>query len=584
MPTKSTSSITTIEVDGSSSTVTKTTTVNGTTSSSTVTKTASNNPSPIIGSNGVITRQLEYDYLIELQQQYDEIGSKEPVATDEKWKAAWIEKQQYIKSQQIPKESHSDPSPLLMDKVSTLPPSSPERRQSEIIQSSIDNTTSGVGHGLDSLTRESYKENKRLVKHSDMLQEAIIEAPPKPDQLFGEEEGKIVSNLQSYKPALANAVKPISDATGSHADVSHSVVKNSSGPDQFLSTSVASIVDRVSPSFTNEMNAAYKAIQVDSMHHMPSKMTGSIHHLSHSSCLPFDLLSDVYNGLMSVINEISNLLDGVISSITNFAISAVGGLVNGLFPAGAFKSIIGPISKLASQIGSLFQTLGGFPALSSIKQLVGDIASDIASILSDVAKLAALFAAGANIASIVGGKAGKSIGCAADQLDIPRLNSYSIANGNKATKSIGGVIGISGLGNLGLVLSGSYNKNFGSTIKNIRHPERLIEGLLPPEIAKSLQMLDQLCCVVGMVGNIGYSVGQTFANLRDHTFSVSMKAHAAHSSILSPLFNKECKPVGSYAQTDHIGSFQDSKYVSGAQGAKGVTMLGPGATISQRVF
>ena len=85
-----------------------------------------------------------------------------------------------------------------------------------------------------------------------------------------------------------------------------------------------------------------------------------------------------------------------------------------------------------------------------------------------------------------------------------------------------------------------------------------------------------------MVGNAGYSVGSRMDSIGNSSYSSVMSTHAAHESILGPLFNKKAIAKGAYAQNSSLDFFTQSPFVAGAQGSKGITMHGPGATISQK--
>lgn len=537
--------------------------------------------------------------IIGVPKTYDELLKEKEAGrgdnyTEAQWKYAWEKKQQEESKKAKPKEA-TDPTPLLMDKASSLPPGSNQRIASETTKGSIDNTTASAGTGLDNLTRESYKDTKRLVKNSEMLSEGVKQPMPSSSQLVGEEEGKKVSNLQSCNPAFANAVKPVSDAIGSHADVNSSVVKSPMGANQLMPTAATAAVDAISPQFSNEVDSCFKAVKVDEMQHLPSKSVGSIRNLATVAdptlAVPFEIASDVYNGLLGIMDEISNLIDGVMASITDFAIGIVGGLVDSIFPADLLANILGPVADIAGEVEGLNQLLGGFPALSNITNLIGGIAGSLSAVLSDPSKIAAALAGGANVAAIIGGLAGSSSGCAGNQLGMGSLMDaandvpFSV---DIPTSPIGGVIGSvgilgGGLGNLGAMIAGGISGNIGSLTSNIRNPAQLITGILPPELSQSLQMLDQVPGL-GMVGNMGYSVGTAFDSLTDSSFSKCMNNYASHASIVSPLFNKQHESKGGYAQEPSVGLFQGSSFVKGAQGNKGVTMLGPGSTASQRTF
>jgi hypothetical protein len=528
----------------------------------------------------------------ELDEQYPGEGRK--AASDELWLYAWREKEEFYRLKNIPRESHTSPDPLLISKSASLAPSSAERRQAEITKSTIDNTTSNVGSGLDALTRESYKETKRLVKHSDMLQESLLQPLPPADALVGEEEGTIVSNLQSWQPAVANAVKPVSDALGSHSDTNSSINTSQMGSEQFMPTAVVSSLDNISSQFANEADVAFKSIQFDSMQHMPNKMCGSLNHLAQSSSndcyIPFEIASDVYGGLLKMMDQIANFGDLIMNGMTLFSLTPLGGLKDGLFPIGKLSFLLKPIMMFAGPLGGLSQLLAGFSALKSLTGTISKIGSGLSSLISDPAKLAAMLVAGANVAAIVGGLAGKKVKCVNAQLGLNELLS-SNSNLNltlNITTRLPGVVGglprvKKGLGNLGFVLGGGTNVDMGRLTVNIRNPRQILAGIMPPEITKALRKLNRLSNL-GLVGNLGFSIGASLDSLSDSSFSKCMSKYATHSSIVGPLFNKQTSRIGSYSQESSLDFYENFKFAKGGQGNKGVVMMGPGSTSSQKVF
>lgn len=547
---------------------------------------------------------LSYEELLELKNKGEEPAKIE-------WEAAWFVKQQ--KEASAPKVADPNvPAPLLANKIAAEPPGSNQRIATENLKSTIDGSASNNGSGLDALTRESYKDTKRLVKSSEKLAAETAQPLPDAGSIVGEEEGKIVNNLQSHTPALTNAIKPVSDAIGSHADTASSIVKDTTGPAQTLPQAANSLVSSISKNTADNIDGVTKAIKLDEMQHMCSKMMGSVRNLATAAdavlAVPFEIASDVYGGLLEIMDEISNLVDSVMAFITDFAISTIGGLMDSLIPPKLLESVVNPIMSIAGEIGDIGQLLGGFPAISNIANGISGIAGSLASALSDPAKLAAALAGGADIAGIIGGLAGQSAGCASNQLKSGAGTVAAVAGGitgalqggisgavQGATSAIGGVLGGlpnmpdigKGFGNLGAVLAGGggISDQIGKLTSNLRNPGQLISGILPPEISQVMGVLDQVPGL-GMVGNPGFSIGSAFDSLTDNSFSKCMKQYAAHAGIVSPLFNKQHDTKGGYSQEESApqGSFEEMPFGNGAQGNKGITMLGPGATALQRMF
>lgn len=501
----------------------------------------------------------------------------------------WKSQQVSLLKRNAPKEDPSDPTPLLIDKISSLPMGSARRKSAEAIKSTLDGTAADTNSGMDSLTRESYKEIKRLTKQSYMLQKEVKQPLPSENNIFGSEEGQRVSNIQDWRPMFINANKPVSDAIGSHSDTEHSIIKDAGGSVAFLPLAATSIIDGVGMEIVNETEGAFKINQLDLLQHLPSKITGSVRQLSTALdsilSVPFEIASDVYNGLMLLIDEISNLIDGVLSQVMNYIFGILGGLADSIFPDGMLEGLIEPILEAAGEIGELFALLGGVPAISTITGALSNISGSLVSVLRGAVGLANLLTSGSKAASYVGGLAGKSFECTSEQLGLNKINKFAsnVSKGLAAVSAFEGLLG-SGIGNLGSMIKGGISNMLGSLTSNKRNFADLLSNLLPASIGKVLNTLLGKLCSLGMVGNQGYSIGNSLSSLRNNSFSKAMQKYATHYSIIAPLFGKQHTNKNGYAQESYVNLFENSRFAPGAQGHKGITMMGPGGSVFLKPF
>ena len=494
------------------------------------------------------------------------------------------------------KEDHTDPTSLLIDVISSLPVNSLRRRSYENLKLTLDGEASNVGHGLDTMTRESYRDLHRLAKQSDMIHIAMQQPLPSIEDAVGVEEGQYVSNMQDWRPAFANAGRRVSDAMGSHSDIDHMVVKDASGHAAFLPSACMQLVDKVSSFLGDQIEGAFKFTQSDLLKNLPNKISGSIRQLSTALdsilAVPFEIASDVYNGLRRLISEISDLIDSIKTKIFTWFTSAFGGLTDGIFPDGLLQGIISVISTIADEFSDVFDLLGGFSVVSNIRDIFSNIISgNFMGALQSAAKLAKLVSSGLASAVIVGGAAGMPFECLEKLLGLNKINSIlrKVSQGIAIGTAIVGVLGSlssvgKGLGNLGTIIGQTIKGIVGTAVSVIRNLGGIIAGLLPAGLSYVLGKLFGKLCNVGVVGNQGYSIGSIFDKNRNRSFEKAMYTHASHALILGPLFNKQTVQRGSYANDVALGSYENSLYVPGAQGAKGVTMVGPGGSITFRPF
>lgn len=527
---------------------------------------------------------------------YSELSEKQKnapagasVASDQEWSEAWKAQQVSNSKKNSPKESHADPSPLLIDKISALPPSSSRRRGLENLKNTIDGNAANVGDGLDNVTRESHKEVRRLAKQSDMIHSILDKPLPSGDNLIGEEEGNQTSNLQGWRTHFANAARPISDAIGSHADTDHSIAGNATGSASFLPLANHSHLDRILPHMTNELEGIHKTRQFEMLQHIPSKVAGSLRHLATALdsvlSVPFDLLSDVYNGLRRLIDEIADLIDAVIGEIVDWVISIVGGLMDSVFPDGLMDGLCEAINYISSELSDVFDLLGGFPAVSAIGGFLSGINGGLTGFINGVTNLANLLSSGNNALSFI---SGGRYQCTAEQLGLNKLGKLAnTALGVlRVTSAIGSLVGGAGniVGNLGAMIKRTVKGFLSQITASIRNLTSLLANLLPMGIGYILDRMLAKLCNVGMVGNDGYSIGDTFKSAKEEAFGIAMNKFTTHTAIFGPLFGKQTAKAQQWAQEAALGSFENSRYVRGGQGNKGVTMVGPGGSLSFRPF
>lgn len=519
-------------------------------------------------------RPIYKDLVQQQTEKQKENKSEETVASSEKWDQAWKDKTMGERLDNYQKNPPTHPDPLLVNKIAALPPGDPRRQHHENLKGVIDGTTGNVGNGVDTLSREGYKDVKMLVKQSPMLQAGINkpDVMPTKDNMVGSEEGKPVNNMQGWGPALANAVKPVSDAVGSHADTSSSINKNPMGPDQLLPQAATAQVKAITPDMVKDVENSFKATQRGTLLQTPAKDFGSLRQLMTCSIpslsFPFDLVSDIFNGLMGLIKSISKLIDGIMTQIKTFAISALGGLLDGLFPIALLQKLIAFVSKLANQVAALFDLLAGFAALrKASNKIAAELPLGCTDNIFESQRRSGSSSAKTNTFAKLADKARQVAGVAS-----------TLGSVVAGLPSIGG-----GLGNLGAMIGGFIPKDLGALTANISHPNELLKGMFDEKINKLLKNLPW-CCAVGCTGNNGYSIGELFDKLRDTSYTLAMSTWAAHASIISPLFNKKATEMGKFAQLDSLFVYEKQPFAKGAEGNKGVTMYGPDSTKFRKIF
>jgi hypothetical protein len=424
----------------------------------------------------------------------------------------------------------------IIDTISSLPEGSKERSFFEKLLATLDGAAGEASEGVGSMTFEATRAVQKIQKHSAYIQDGIKSATSSVAsgiREFGEGAIEAIHDVQGWPAELAEATKPVSQALGSSFNTATAIVKNPLGAPAYLANSLVSIVDKISPGFVDQMDASFKSVNLDNLQHLPSKMMGSLRNLATAAdallSVPFDILSDMYNGLLEIMEAIADLIDGLVSSVLNLIQKIIFQILDSILPISEIMSFLDAVGELASFVDGIASLAGGFSAVTNITSQISNFSSQFTSVLQNPLQLASSF--------------------------VPQLDQ-----------------------GLGMV------SQFTGALRN---PEQLIGQMLPPEISQQMQNLGQIPGL-GFVGNLGYSVGDTLDGLSKGVFTQALGQFAKQAPMLGPLFNEQTEPSeNAFAQETHKdgyvpGSVRPDQEVH--QAAKTVTALPPGSTASQKIF
>lgn len=415
------------------------------------------------------------------------------------------------KLQQQREEDVSDPTPLIRDTANALPEGSKERNFFENLLATIDSTAS---KSLSASTTASSQALRRIISVSRKLQNSIesttISAVTGIQAFQLQAETAIFESL-NVPTQLADVARPVSSALGSTFNTTTAILKDPLGAPQYLSNALTPILDKINPNIVNQLDAASKTIGASNLAHLPSKMMGSIRNLATAAdailSMPFELLSDMYNGLLEIMEAIADSIDGIVSAVINLAQKLIYQILDSIIPLSEIMTFLETIGEIASQVGAITSLIGGFNVIADITNQVGNFASFGTDILGSPLQTALQYIPGAS--NII------------DQ----------------------------GFGSLGQVTDA------------LRDPEQFVGNILPPELGNQLSQISQIPGL-GFVGNLGYSVGDTLDTLSDGVFGNISKQFANQLPMVAPLFNKKSEPSEyDFAQEPH-----GDGYVTGSNG------------------
>jgi len=322
---------------------------------------------------------------------------------------------------------------------------------------------------------------------------------------------KLEGTVDGWKREMNQALKPVSTAIGSTVGTLETVVKNPLGAPQMLANGAIAVLDKISPGFANEVQGAFKGVEMENLANLPGQMMGSIRSLTMAAdsllSVPFTILSDIYNGLMDIMEELANLIDSAVSMIFDFFFGP-GGLLDSILPISEIMSLLESIGELASMVGGLASMAGGFPVVTNITSQITGAVSNISSIVKNPMQMAGSLVPGFD-------------------------------------KITGGISQITG---------------------GLRNPEQFIQKALPASITGQLQKLSSMPGL-GFVGNFGNSIGDSLETLKGGVLTKAFDSFANQLPIVAPLLNQQTPGAQQTAvntQESHPPEYDPSKIVAQA--------------------
>lgn len=375
---------------------------------------------------------------------------------------------------------------------------------------SVDNAADSAGEAFTNLDKSAINFLTQTTKTCSIFQEAIQETTQGvAGSISGVTSGiqqfeqEALHDIQGWQAGLQKALEPIGlcSAIGDLTDLA----KNPLGAPQYLANSLTSLVGKISPKFVEQADAAYKTLNLEGLSNLPSKMMGSIRSLATAAdailSVPFEIMSDVYNGLMEILDAIADLIDGLVTTIMNLAMSVVKALVDAIIPVDMILEFFAAVGDLASFVGDLAGLVGGFSAVTDITNQVSGFASLASGALNNPLGAALQFIPGAG--DIVG-------------------------------QGLGAVSQVTGA---------------------LRNPEQF----LPSGIREQMQNISNIPGL-GFVGNLGYSVGDTLDSLSEGVFSKALEQFSDKLPILNDAFNKpQEEPPAVDQQEGYSDEYQPQK-------------------------
>lgn len=194
------------------------------------------------------------------------------------------------------------------------------------------------------------------------------------------------TDLSTFSGNLANTLKPVSTFLGSTLGTLTGIMQDPLGSIALLPRSIAALVEQVNPGFAAKMEGTFKKYKMDALFNLPGQIAGSIRNMltlvDAVLTLPVIILQDIYQGLMEIMDFISDLVDSFLNWMYNFFFGP-DGIFDALKPIGQILAFIEEVSALAAEIGGIAGLFLGANPISNFTNMVQSYAGQVGSFLQN---------------------------------------------------------------------------------------------------------------------------------------------------------------------------------------------------------
>lgn len=167
---------------------------------------------------------------------------------------------------------------------------------------------------------------------------------------FGE---SISDGLDAVSRDFNELMKPVSTSVGSTLASLTGMLKDPLGSVTLLPQTMVDVVGKFNPEFAARMEGTFKNEKMKNLSNLPTQVMGSINNLitevDKILAVPLAIISDLYFGLMELMDAIGDLVDEVLGAVQKFFFGP-GGLLDSILPISDIMLFLDALAEFAGEI------------------------------------------------------------------------------------------------------------------------------------------------------------------------------------------------------------------------------------------
>ncbi len=200
---------------------------------------------------------------------------------------------------------------------------------------------------------------------------------------FGE---SISDGLDAVSRDFNELMKPVSTAVGSTLASLTGMLKDPLGSVTLLPQTMVDVVSKFDPEFAARMEATFKSEKMKNLSNLPTQVMGSLNNLitevDKALAVPLAIISDLYFGLMDIINAIGDLVDEVLGAVQKFFFGP-GGLLDSILPISDIMLFLDALGEFAGEIQGISTVFLGSNQVAGFALSLQTYSNQLGSFLSN---------------------------------------------------------------------------------------------------------------------------------------------------------------------------------------------------------
>jgi hypothetical protein len=172
-------------------------------------------------------------------------------------------------------------------------------------------------------------------------------------EIAGDISESITSTLDNISAEINETMKPVSTAVGSTLGSLTGMLKDPLGSVTLLPQTMVDVVGKFNPEFAARMEGTFKSEKMKNLSNLPTQIMGSLNNLitevDKILAVPLAIISDLYFGLMELMDAIGDLVDEVLGAVQKFFFGP-GGLLDSILPISDIMLFLDALSEFAGEL------------------------------------------------------------------------------------------------------------------------------------------------------------------------------------------------------------------------------------------